>query len=288
MLTFSKLKSLIKLMRPKHAVKNFLIFLPLFFSAKNLSNTEYVQLVFGFLAFCLVASSIYIINDLKDIDKDRLHPIKKNRPLANGTVTKDEARLFFLISFGVAVLFYTFTQSSYIAGILILIYFILNLTYSLYLKDIPVVDIFILASGFLVRLFYGSCITSIVVSPLLYLVVLSSAFFLGASKRYHEVAKVGETARTVLKKYSINYLQSIMDMFLVLIIVFYTNWCLEATKNRNLFLASVPMAIIILISYTFISDKDDCGDPTDVILKNKYFVLLLLCFVIYLMIIIRL
>ena len=86
-----KIKSIIKLLRPKHSIKNLLIFLPLIFGLRHLTLQDFRSSVAGFFVFCLVASSIYIINDYKDIEKDRLHPVKKNRPLASGAVTKKEA-----------------------------------------------------------------------------------------------------------------------------------------------------------------------------------------------------
>jgi len=168
-------------------------------------------------------------------------------------------------------------------------YFILNLGYSLGFKNIPILDVVILTSGFMIRLFLGSSLSGIAVSPLLYLVVMSGAFYLGISKRYNEIIKTGNQTRSVLKKYNVEYLKSIMNMFLVLIIVFYTEWCSNAYPgHRDLFLASVPMLIILIISYIYVAEKDKYGDPADVIMKNKPLMLIGLLFIMYLMVIIRL
>ena len=99
-----KIKSIIKLLRPKHSVKNLLIFLPLIFGLKHLSLQDFRSSVAGFFVFCFVASSIYIINDYKDIEKDRLHPVKKYRPLASGAVTKNEALITLIILLLLAII----------------------------------------------------------------------------------------------------------------------------------------------------------------------------------------
>ena len=282
-----KIKNIIKLLRPKHSVKNLLIFLPLIFGLKDLTLKDFRTSILGFIVFCLVASSIYIINDYKDIEKDRLHPVKKKRPLASGAVTKKEAWITFSVLLLVAIIIsFTFPLASIglIAG-----YFILNLGYSLGLKNIPILDVVILTSGFMIRLFLGSTLSGIAVSPLLYLVVMSGAFYLGISKRYNEIIKTGNKTRSVLKKYNVEYLKSIMNMFLVLIIVFYTEWCSNAyPEHRDLFLASVPMLIILIISYIYVAEKDKYGDPADVIMKNKPLMFIGLLFIMYLMVIIRL
>ena len=282
-----KIKSIIKLLRPKHSVKNLLILLPLIFGLKDLTLKDFRTSILGFIVFCLVASSIYIINDYKDIEKDRLHPVKKKRPLASGAVTKKEAWITLSILLLIAIIIsFTFPLASIglIAG-----YFVLNLGYSLGLKNIPIFDVVILTSGFMIRLFLGSSLSGITVSPLLYLVVMSGAFYLGISKRYNEIIKTGNQTRSVLKKYNVEYLKSIMNMFLVLIIVFYTEWCSNAyPEHRDLFLASVPMLIVLIISYIYVAEKDKYGDPADVIMKNKPLMLIGLLFTIYLMVIIRL
>lgn len=282
-----KIKSIIKLLRPKHSIKNLLIFLPLIFGLKDLTLKDFRTSILGFIVFCLVASSIYIINDYKDIEKDRLHPVKKKRPLASGAVTKKEAWITLSILLLVAIIIsFTFPLASIglIAG-----YFVLNLGYSLGLKNIPILDVVILTSGFMIRLFLGSSLSGIAVSPLLYLVVMSGAFYLGISKRYNEIIKTGNQTRSVLKKYNVEYLKSIMNMFLVLIIVFYTEWCSNAYPgHHDLFLASVPMLIILIISYIYVAEKDKYGDPADVIMKNKPLMFIGLLFIMYLMVIIRL
>lgn len=284
-----KIKNIIKLLRPKHSIKNLLIFLPLIFGLRNLTLQDFRSSIAGFFVFCLVASSIYIINDYKDIEKDRLHPVKKYRPLASGAVTRKEAWIALTVLLILAITIAIAFRFSGISIALIMTYFLLNLFYSLGLKNLPIIDITILASGFLIRLFLGSSLTNIAISALLYLVVMSGAFYLGISKRYNEITKTGSQTRAVLKKYNAEFLKSIMNMFLMLIIVFYTEWCVNAnTEHRDLYLLSVPLLIILMITYIYIAEKDKYGDPADVIMKNKYLAVMGLIFVSYLMVIIRL
>lgn len=284
-----KIKNIIKLLRPKHSIKNLLIFLPLIFGLRNLTLQDFRSSIAGFFVFCLVASSIYIINDYKDIEKDRLHPVKKYRPLASGAVTRKEAWITLIVLLILAITIAIVFRFSGISIALIMTYFLLNLFYSLGLKNLPIIDITILASGFLIRLFLGSSLTNIAISALLYLVVMSGAFYLGISKRYNEITKTGSQTRAVLKKYNAEFLKSIMNMFLMLIIVFYTEWCVNAnTEHRDLYLLSVPLLIILMITYIYIAEKDKYGDPADVIMKNKYLAVMGLIFVSYLMVIIRL
>ena len=284
-----KIKNIIKLLRPKHSIKNLLIFLPLIFCLINLTLQYFRSSIACFFVFCLVASSIYIINDYKDIEKDRLHPVKKYRPLASGAVTRKEAWITLTVLLILAITIAIAFRFSGISIALIMTYFLLNLFYSLGLKNLPIIDITILASGFLIRLFLGSSLTNIAISALLYLVVMSGAFYLGISKRYNEITKTGSQTRAVLKKYNAEFLKSIMNMFLMLIIVFYTEWCVNAnTEHRDLYLLSVPLLIILMITYIYIAEKDKYGDPADVIMKNKYLAVMGLIFVSYLMVIIRL
>ena len=285
----NKILNIITLTRPKHIVKNLLVFMPLLFSVNAITSNQFLTIFGSFIVFCFVASSVYIINDYNDMEKDRLHPIKKKRPLASGSVSKLEAKILLTILFGLAIILSIFFHIPIPSLILLAIYFILNLAYSFGLKNIPIIDVVILASGFIIRLFFGSSVIGIKISSLLYLVVMSGAFYLGVSKRYNEIIKIGHNTRVVLKKYTTEYLKLISNIFISLVIVFYTQWCMQAKEGtRDLFLASIPGLIIVLMIYIYSSEKDHCGDPTDLIMKNKFLLISGLSLFAYLMVIIRL
>jgi len=256
---------------------------------RMIAGKTLVQRVYERAILAKLPDVVIVATDHKDIEKDRLHPVKKYRPLASGAVTRKEAWITLTVLLILAITIAIAFRFSGISIALIMTYFLLNLFYSLGLKNLPIIDITILASGFLIRLFLGSSLTNIAISALLYLVVMSGAFYLGISKRYNEITKTGSQTRAVLKKYNAEFLKSIMNMFLMLIIVFYTEWCVNAnTEHRDLYLLSVPLLIILMITYIYIAEKDKYGDPADVIMKNKYLAVMGLIFVSYLMVIIRL
>ena len=278
-----KLIEYIKLIRVKHYFKNLLIFLPLFFSGQFLKTDKLISTIIGFISFSLVASMIYIFNDYKDIEKDRKHNIKKNRPLAAGTVSKKESiiLLFILFILNIGVVFYLTTRiNSYSFIYLELIYLIINILYSIGLKKVPILDLVILVSGFMIRLVLGGIINDITISNWLYLTVLSVSFYMALGKRRNELLKQKDTSREVLKKYNKDFLDKFMNIFQTLTIVFYSLWCIDGGTNTNLknyTILTIPMILIILMKYSLNIEQDTYGDPIDIILEDK--VLILLCIV---------
>lgn len=148
------MKDYIKLLRIKHYIKNLLIFVPLFFSKELFERHVLERTILGAICFSIISSVVYILNDIKDVEKDRIHPKKKNRPIASGKVSKRNAVILLVICFILAVaISFLFLQGK---GFLILMfYFGLNVAYSVGLKNIPIIDIIILTSGFVIRIVYG-------------------------------------------------------------------------------------------------------------------------------------
>lgn len=282
----NKIKEYIKLIRLKHYFKNILIFLPLIFSGNIFNPEKLTDCIIGFLSFCFVASFIYIINDLKDIENDRNHPIKRNRPLASGAVSKKEAIILATILVVIAVLLNTIifatgsitVQNLVKAAVLLISYVLLNIAYSFGLKNKPIIDIVILVSGFLIRVLYGSTITDIEVSNWLYLTIISGSFYMGLGKRRNEIKKQGDKSREVLKRYSKEFLDKNMYVCLTLSIVFYALWCVDATTiermGTNLMVWTVPIIMIILMKYSLDVEGDSFGDPVDVLFKDKILMLI--------------
>ena len=286
-----KIKSIVKLIRPKHYLKNFLIFLPLFFSGELNNINKVIVCFFGFISFCLLASTVYVINDLKDVEIDKLNPTKKNRPIASGKIKMNEA---VLIIIGLLILMCIFNFLSYnfkyitlnqfiILLLLECLYLILNILYSFGLKNIPIVDIVILVSGFIIRLVYGAEITQIEISNWMYLTVMSGAFYMGLGKRRNEVIKQGDKSRKVLKKYNKEFLDKFMYVCLVLSIVFYSLWTIDGQTiervGSNYMIWTIPLLMIILMKYSLIIEGDSYGDPVDVLIKDRFLIVLVLLFV---------
>lgn len=262
----------LKLMRPKHYIKNFLIFLPLLFSGKLLNLSNILITLGGVICFSLIASSIYIINDIKDKDKDRKHKTKCNRPIASGKISVKNAIIFmFVLLILVTVLVIVMNLSILSIGFLAL-YFILNLAYSLGLKNIPLIDIIILVSGFVIRVLFGASILSITVSNWLYLTVIAISFYLGLGKRRNEIMKTGSNTRKVLKYYTKEFLDKNMYMFLSMTIIFYSLWTTDVdivSKSNNLLIWTVPLVIVICMRYSMDIEGESDGDPVEVIMHDK-------------------
>ena len=166
--------------------------------------TNIINTIVAFITFSLTSSIVYIINDLKDVEKDRNHPIKKKRPIASGEVSKKEAIVIASILLILIIALLAFTNLLFNWGILILgLYLLLNILYSFGLKDIPLVDITILASGFVLRVLYGGLLLDIEISNWLFLTVLSGSFYMDLGKRRNELIKLnGKETRKVLKFYT--------------------------------------------------------------------------------------
>ncbi len=232
----------------------------------------------GFIIFSLLSSIVYIINDIKDIEKDRKHPIKKNRPIANGSVSIRKAiiiavMLLLIITF-VYIFIYTKCSNVKLSIIFLLIYLILNIAYSFGLKNKPIIDIIILASGFVLRILYGGAIIDVEISSWLYLTIFSGSFYLGLGKRRNEYKRYQDkNTRNVLKFYSKDFLDKNLYMCMALTICFYALWAKEF--ESKLMLWTVPIVMIMAMRYSLNIEKDESeGDPTEIILKDKILIVL--------------
>ncbi len=261
------MKKYIKLMRLKHWIKNGLVFLPVFCSG-IITKENMIASIIAFFAFSFMASVVYIINDIKDVEKDRNHPRKCKRPIANGEIGISKALVLgvflFLISIGLN-LFITRTILNP-ALYVILLYLAINIVYSFGAKHIPILDVAILGAGFVLRVYYGAFMTGIAVSRWLFLTVLSASLFLGLGKRKKEL-KIKDEVRPVLKNYPEKFLESFMNICLCLVIVFYSLWSME--QEIEYLFVSIPFLIILFMEYMMYLERDDEGDPITILFQNK-------------------
>ena len=278
----------LRLMRVKHYIKNGLILLPLFFS-KNIFNFDgFINIIMGFIAYSFMCSVVYIINDLKDIEKDRKHPIKKNRPLASNEVSKKQAYVLIAILFILSVVLNYFCCTNRLLSYGLLFgYLIINILYSFGLKNIPLVDILILASGFLIRILYGSIVSGVEISNWLYLTIMSMAFYLGLGKRRQELQKNSSQSRKVLDKYTNDFLDKNMYLCMGLAIVFYSLWTIDPliAKEYSNLVWTVPLVLIICMLYSLNIEGSSYGDPVDVVIGDKKLLILIFIYVLSLFII---
>ena len=259
------MKDYLKLLRVKHYIKNVLVFVPMFFGGVIFEKNRIINACLGFIVFSLLASVVYIINDYRDIEKDRKHPTKKNRPLASGAISKNKALVV-----AVVLLLMIAAISLYIGNTLamccLLGYLILNILYSMGLKNKPIIDIVILASGFIIRVFYGGVITGVMISKWLYLVVVTGSLYMGLGKRRNELKAQTDT-REVLKYYNEGFLDKNMYVCVALVNVFYSLWSIEMPNSRMIW--TVPFFMIVLMSYSLVIEGDSDGDPVEVIVHEK-------------------
>lgn len=267
--------SYLQMMRVKHYIKNFLIFVPVVFSGGFFDKSRMLRTIIGFFAFCMISSAVYIQNDIRDIEKDRMHPKKSSRPLASGRIKKKHAviLMFGLIMFSIAVsILYGGVYSSFF----IVLYLVLNIAYSHGLKDKPIIDVVILASGFAIRVFYGGFLTKIVISNWLYLVVIASALYFSLGKRRNELRYYKGT-REVLDSYNIAFLDKNMYLCVALANTFYALWAKDMENGKMIW--TVPVIIIIFMCYSLDVESDTDGDPVEVVLSDKKLIALIIVYV---------
>lgn len=275
----SKIRSILKLMRPKHYIKNLLVIVPLTFGRALFYGSILLRGLSGFLAFSFLASVVYIINDIHDREADRNHEQKRSRPIASGVIRVKEGYILAVILLVAAIVLNHYCsiqrgKSLFFMGL----YFSVNLGYSMGLKEIPFLDIVLLVSGFLIRVLYGAAIVDLVASSWLYLTITSLSFYLGLGKRRNELKKLSATdavgsTRKVLASYSYAFLDKFMYVCLTLSVAFYALWSADsaivARYGTDKLVWTVPLVLILLMKYTADIETDSYGDPVDVITHDK-------------------
>ncbi|MBR1847943.1 MAG: UbiA prenyltransferase family protein [Lachnospiraceae bacterium] len=274
----------LQLLRVKHYIKNLLIFTPLFFARQLLDKDVLVSYIVPFIAFCLAASIIYITNDICDLEKDKLHPEKQKRPIASGKISCKEAGIWIIGLFLIEVALCFFNSAVQNAIGWIVIYVAINLFYSYGGKNIPIVDVILLASGFVIRVMYGAKVGNIEVSVWLNLTIWAFSLYLGMGKRMKEVMLQNkDETRKVLRYYSAHYLGNMMHMCMTMTVLFYALWSTNVYGNSNapsLMVWTVPLIIVIIMRYEMqIEDEKTMGDPINVLLKDKYLLILTLVYI---------
>jgi len=280
------MKHYIKLLRPKQWAKNLFLFIPLFFAGKMFDFDKIVILLGGFFAFSFLASSIYILNDYRDIEDDKKHPEKKFRPLAAGTVNKNISLLIsFILAIAGFLIGYYLNPSGKFSFILGL-YFVLNLSYSLGLKNISIVDILIVAAGFLLRVKGGSVLVNIETTSWLNIMTFLLALFMSIAKRRDDVMlklETGTDMRKSIKGYSIEFLNTLLALFCAILIVSYINYTVSETGHRNfghrLYYTSIFViaGIMRYLQITFVQNK--AGSPTEILYKDRFIQVTLLLWI---------
>lgn len=278
------LKPYIRVMRPTQWVKNGFVLMPLVFSAR-LFHFEDLLKVFGMLvAFCFVSSATYIINDYMDMDQDRVHPLKKHRPLASGELSPIAAFALTGLLIVAAVVMSLAIQTPLECYLLLAAYVGLHVIYSIKLKDLVIVDVLTISAGFLLRVVAGAAVISVSVSSWLILCTFSVSIFLALGKRRHEIVVLCEDAichRPVLENYSVGLLDQLLQVVTTSTFIFY---CLYSVRGMGIqsekMMFTIPLVTYGIFRYLYlIYHKEDGGSPTALLLTDPP---LLTCVIIWL------
>ena len=270
-----EMRGLIKLVRPKQWVKNSFVFAPLIFAGEFLHPDSVYSTLWAVFLYCIAASAVYIVNDLKYIENDRIHKKKKKkRPLASGQVSPQSAIILLILLYIVLISFWTVVPN---VIYVIFIYLALNWAYTFKLKHEPVIEIFIVAFGFVLRVYAGAMALTVPVSHWMFITTLSISLYLASIKRRQELLQSGSQSRGVLAYYSVTLIDRFAEMSAVTAVVFYSLYVMEVQPKL---VVTVPLVIFGLFRYWYIVETLKGGEsPTDVIIQDKQILLTVLLWV---------
>lgn len=261
-------------MRPKQWIKNGIIFAPLVFDRQLLLLTPFLRTLAGFGLLCLLSSTVYLFNDLADLEKDRLHPKKRLRPLASGGLSRGVALAAAVLLPLVAVPLSLALDWRF--GLIALVYLVSNLLYSFWLKHIVILDVLLLASGYVLRVAAG--VALIVVerfSPWLYLCISLLALFMGFGKRRGELLLMQSNSgasRKVLEEYTIPFLDELINMVATMTIVAYALYTFSAPNlpDNHAMMLTIPFVVYGIFRYLYlIHIKGEGGAPDELVLTDR-------------------
>lgn len=275
------MKAYLKLLRVEQWVKNLFVFIPLFFSGKIFETTQLFETIFSFIIFSFTASSIYIINDYSDIESDRVHPEKCRRPLASGEISVGRAK-FVLVGLVISTIGLIISLSDVFGynvlkfGAVISSYFVMNLAYTFRLKHIAIVDISIIAVGFVLRVLAGGYATGIVVSQWAIILTFVLALVLAVGKRRGELVntQLSGNTRKALDGYNIQFADIVLSISVTLAIVSYIMFVIspetqkEFTNKVFYTFIFVIFAFLRYLQQTLVYNRTE--SPTKMIYKDRY------------------
>ena len=267
--------SFIRLIRPKQWVKNILVFAAPFAAGTLLAADSLLKGLLAFITFTAISSAVYIINDIRDVNSDRLHPLKMNRPIANGSISSKAAIVFAVMLILFSLVFSDmFLNRSFFY--VIIFYFISQTLYIFYFKNIPVIELFFVASGFVLRAIGGGAAASVPLSNWFLAVVAAAALFVVSGKRHGEMINQGNSGETrkVLSYYTIEFLKMVWTVSLSASVTFYALWAVELNTSDTISLAlisSVPFSIALL-SYALKVEQGKAEIPEDLMFGDRMLV----------------
>jgi decaprenyl-phosphate phosphoribosyltransferase len=265
--------ALVKALRPKQWAKNVLVVAAPFAAGRLLEPSVAANVAVAFVAFCLASSAVYLLNDVRDAPKDRLHPEKKNRPIASGQVAPSVAVVLAVVALVASLALSTLAEPALLW--VIVTYLVLQLLYVFGLKNQPVLDLAVIASGFLLRALAGGAATDIAISDWFLLVAGFGSLFVVAGKRYSELvtleaneAEIGQTRSTLLS-YTSTYLRFVWTVAAAVTVMVYGLWVITVPRESTTatLISLVPFTLGLLV-YALVIDSGKGGEPETAILRN--------------------
>jgi decaprenyl-phosphate phosphoribosyltransferase len=282
-----RLFTIINLLRPGQWIKNLFLFIPIFFAGELRHFEKLKGVTLAFLAFCFTASAIYILNDLMDIEADRKHPEKRKRPLAAGLVPPSQAWVAFLILLLGGIFFSWIADNLLFAGILFS-YFIINIGYSLGLKKVPIVEILIVSSGFVLRAIGGGFVAEVEVSQWMIMMIFLLALFLALAKRRDDffiTSPSGRPIRKSMEHYNLEYINALLIMVSGIIIVAYLMYVISPEvinrfHSKYLYVTSIFViaGMMRYLQITLVENKS--GSPTRILYRDNFIRIVLVLWIV--------
>ncbi|MGO5064578.1 MULTISPECIES: decaprenyl-phosphate phosphoribosyltransferase [unclassified Clostridium] len=282
------IKGIIALMRPKQWIKNFFVFAAVIFSGNLMNEGILKNNIITFILFCLTSSTIYILNDIVDIEKDRKHPEKKNRPLPSGRVSKSTAIIMNIVMLFI-VLFCSHKFVDYKVMYIYLIYIVMNILYCFKLKNVVILDVMVITFGFVLRVESGSLATKVSVSPWLFLCTILLSLFLALNKRKSEIITLKDKSgshRKILEEYSIELIDNMLTIVTPSILISYCLYTFSSVQSKRM-MYTIPFVLYGIFRYQYLMTNHNLGGkPEAVFGKDKPFLVNMVLWVISVVVII--
>lgn len=285
-----RIAALFKAMRPRQWTKNFALFIGIVFAQQLFVAVPLVRAILAFVIFCFASSCIYLLNDLLDLEKDREHPVKRNRPLASGLLPVSWAiagiGVLLLLCAGLTVFLLSIPLADDLysrwggANLLfvgtVVAYLIMMVFYTTYLKHIVLIDVFVIAAGFVLRIVAGAVVIPVHISPWLYLVTCFLSLFLALSKRRHEIILLQDRAgnhRQILKEYSLPLLDQLIMVVVTCTLVSYSLYTIEGQTGNQRLALTIPLVLYGIFRYLYlVYVRMEGGSPEEVLLRDRHMI----------------
>ncbi|HLX59261.1 MAG TPA: decaprenyl-phosphate phosphoribosyltransferase [Ktedonobacteraceae bacterium] len=285
-----RILALFRAMRPRQWVKNLALFVGILFAQRLFSLPVFERAVVAFITYCLASSSVYLFNDLLDLENDRKHPAKSKRPLASGALPISwavsamfilvlatavlTALIFFIPIQGQRDIFAGYGGANVLFALTVATYLLLMALYSLRLKHVVLLDVFIIASGFVLRILAGTVVLPVVISPWLYLVTILLSLFIALNKRRNELMLLQGQAsshRQILKEYSLPLLDQLITIVTAATLMAYSLYTFQSSTGDHRLMITIPFVLYGMFRYLYLVHmRMEGGSPEEVLLRDRH------------------